>query len=63
MDDDIFKPVPHDSAFREKILSDPEVKAIFDKTAEKYAEIDAKLRFKKERCPQAAFLLNRKVQV
>ena len=60
MNYDIYKPVPHDSAFREKILSDPEVKAIFDKTVAKYAEIDAKLRFKKERCSQAAFLLNSK---
>ena len=60
MNNDIYKPVPHDSAFRQELLSDPEVKAIFDKTAEKYAEIDAKLRLKKERCSQAAFLLNSK---
>lgn len=40
MNNDTYQPVPHDTAFREQLLSNPEVKAAFDVSAAKYSMLD-----------------------
>lgn len=40
MDNDTYQPVPHDAVFRERLLSDPEVKAAYDATVTEYAILD-----------------------
>ena len=40
MNNDAYQPVPHDAAFRERLLSDPEVKAAYDAIVTEYAILD-----------------------
>lgn len=48
MDNDTYQPVPHDAAFREQLLSDPEVKAAFDASSAKYSVLNAILTARRE---------------
>jgi DNA-binding XRE family transcriptional regulator len=48
MDNDTYQPVPHDTSFREQLLSDPEVKAAFDASAAKYSVLNAILTARRE---------------
>jgi DNA-binding XRE family transcriptional regulator len=44
---DRFKPVPHDAAFKRKLLADPKVRAAYDALADEYAALDALLAARK----------------
>lgn len=48
MANDIYQPVPHDAAFREQLLANPDVQAAFDAGAIEYAILDEMLRARKE---------------
>jgi len=43
MANDTYQPVPHDVAFREQLLANPEVQAAFDASAIEYAILDEML--------------------
>jgi DNA-binding XRE family transcriptional regulator len=43
MANDTYQPVPHDAAFREQLLANPEVQAAFDASAIEYAILDEML--------------------
>lgn len=48
MANDTYQPVPHDTAFREQLLSNPAVKADYDANIETYAILDEILSARRE---------------
>jgi predicted XRE-type DNA-binding protein len=48
MDNESYNPVPHDTLFREQLLSDPAVKAAFENSAAKYTLLNELLNAKHE---------------
>jgi len=48
MANDTYQPVPHDTAFREQLLANPDVQAAFDVGAIEYAILDEMLSARKE---------------
>jgi DNA-binding XRE family transcriptional regulator len=48
MANDTYQPVPHNAAFREQLLANPDVQAAFDAGAIEYAILDEMLSARKE---------------
>jgi len=48
LNDDYYQPVPHDAAFREQLLANPDVQAAFQANAAEYAILDEMLSARKE---------------
>ena len=51
MDNESYNPVPHDTVFRQQLLSDPAVKSAFENSAAKYTLLNELLKAKPIRLP------------